>query len=276
MINDHEASGSSGDEHWSYTGHDTEEVRDLSKCLAKEMSLGYHDPSGLPGRSVLLDPSRSPGRPKRELGPMRRKLFLAFRSSRAVRRRERRRNRPIEMRNASRLHISRDVFVETNTFIPESSKHTNSEDGIKHFTVTAMIAATVWVQPTGADPKVFFKELGKYLGVRDKDIDAYDALVPRLRPILEEIVALQGARDRVRDCTKNKKMYLRCEGGGSYDLSRRTPNFWIKFRRAALSNASLLEGRKTSLFHSPPCGRDATQEGAEEAAEAAEEGEDVA
>ena len=128
LIDDHEASESSGDEQWSYTGHDTEELHDLSKRLATEMSLGYHDPSGLPGRSVLLDPSRSPDRPKRELGPLRRKLFLAFRSSRAVRRRERRRNRPMEMRNASRLHTSRDVFVETSTFIPESSRYANSEE----------------------------------------------------------------------------------------------------------------------------------------------------
>ena len=78
-----------------------------------------------------------------------------------------------------------------------------------------MIVATVWVQPTGADPKVFFKELGKYLEVRDKDIDAYDALVPRLRPVLEEIMSLYKARDRVRDLTKNPELLLRCEGGGT-------------------------------------------------------------
>ena len=39
LIDDHEASESSGDEQWSYTGHDTEELHDLSKRLATEMSL---------------------------------------------------------------------------------------------------------------------------------------------------------------------------------------------------------------------------------------------
>ena len=83
----------------------------------------------------------------------------------------------MEMRGVSRVLVSRNVFQETGTFVPESPLHSNSEDAVKHFTVAAMVVATVWVQPTGADPKAFFKELGKYLGVRDEDVDAYDALV---------------------------------------------------------------------------------------------------
>ena len=129
----------------------------------------------------------------------------------------------MEMRGISRLLVSRDVLQETNAIIPDlHALRSNSEDAVKHFTVDEMVVATVWVQPTGADPKAFFKELGKYLGVRDEDVDAYDALVSRFRPVLEEILALRDARDKVRAYAKDPERYLRCEGGGSIDLRRYT------------------------------------------------------